>query len=91
MSAPFPLTGVCYYPEHWPDDQWPDDAERMVKAGIRQVRLAEFSWSRTEPERGRFDWSWLDKAVGVLAGAGHPDHTPAYQAFHQQAISAVLR
>ena len=70
MSTLFPLTGVCYYPEHWPEDQWVSDAERMVSAGIRQVRIAEFSWSRTEPERGRFDWSWLDKAVDVLAGAG---------------------
>ena len=42
----------------------------MVSAGIRQVRIAEFSWARVEPERGRFDWDWLDKAVEILAQAG---------------------
>ena len=69
--TPFsPRLGVCYYPEHWPEDQWADDAERMARNGIRQVRLAEFSWSKTEPERGHFDWAWLDRAVTVLADAG---------------------
>ncbi|MGB0810770.1 MAG: beta-galactosidase, partial [Candidatus Puniceispirillaceae bacterium] len=63
MCAHTPHLGVCYYPEHWPEDQWQSDAERMVSAGIRQVRIAEFSWARVEPERGRFDWDWLDKAV----------------------------
>ncbi len=70
MSMHTPHLGVCYYPEHWPEDQWADDARRMVRVGIRQVRLAEFSWSKTEPERGQFAWAWLDKAVDVLAEAG---------------------
>ena len=70
MSMHTPHLGVCYYPEHWPEDQWTDDARRMVSVGIRQVRLAEFSWSKTEPERGQFAWAWLDKAVDVLAEAG---------------------
>ncbi|MGE8488856.1 MAG: beta-galactosidase, partial [Paraburkholderia nemoris] len=21
--------GVCYYPEHWPESMWEDDARRM--------------------------------------------------------------
>ena len=70
MSMHAPQLGVCYYPEHWPEDQWASDAERMVAAGIRQVRIAEFSWAKTEPERGEFDWGWLDKAVDILAKAG---------------------
>ena len=70
MCTHTPHLGVCYYPEHWPEDQWQSDAERMVSAGIRQVRIAEFSWARVEPERGRFDWDWLDKAVEILAQAG---------------------
>ena len=70
MCAHTPHLGVCYYPEHWPEDQWQSDAERMVSAGIRQVRIAEFSWARVEPERGRFDWDWLDKAVKILAQDG---------------------
>lgn len=62
--------GVCYYPEHWPEPWWPDDARQMVDLGIRQVRIGEFCWSRVEPQPGRFDWGWLDRAVQVLADAG---------------------
>ncbi len=62
--------GVCYYPEHWSPAMWPDDARRMVAAGISRVRIGEFAWSRIEPEPGRYDWEWLDTAVAVLADAG---------------------
>ena len=24
--------GVCYYPEHWPEEVWADDARRMAEA-----------------------------------------------------------
>ncbi|MGR3541213.1 MAG: beta-galactosidase [Hasllibacter sp.] len=62
--------GVCYYPEHWPEEDWPRDARRMAEAGLRKVRIGEFAWSRYEPEPGRYDWGWLDRAIGVLAEAG---------------------
>jgi beta-galactosidase len=62
--------GVCWYPEQWPEAWWVDDAREMALLGIRQVRIAEFAWSRIEPEPGRFDWAWLDRAVQVLADAG---------------------
>ncbi len=62
--------GVCYYPEHWPEDLWPGDARRMSELGIHWVRIGEFAWSRIEPEPGRFDWAWLDRAVETLAAAG---------------------
>lgn len=62
--------GVCYYPEHWPEDLWPDDARRMAELGIHWVRIGEFAWSRIEPDPGRFDWAWLDRAVETLAAAG---------------------
>ena len=62
--------GVCYYPEHWPESQWPDDARRMVEMGISRVRIGEFAWSRIEPEPGHYNWDWLDRAVAVLAAAG---------------------
>jgi len=42
----------------------------MVKAGISRVRIGEFAWSRIEPEPGRFEWGWLDRAIEVLHGAG---------------------
>jgi beta-galactosidase len=62
--------GVCYYPEHWSEDWWADDARRMVEMGLSRVRIGEFAWSRIEPEAGRFDWGWLDRAVEVLHAAG---------------------
>ncbi len=62
--------GVCYYPEHWPEDWWADDARRMVAMGLSRVRIGEFAWSRIEPAPGQFDWGWLDRAVEVLHAAG---------------------
>lgn len=62
--------GVCYYPEQWPEAMWADDAARMASLGIRVVRIGEFAWSRIEPEPGRFDWGWYDRAIAVLADAG---------------------
>lgn len=62
--------GVCYYPEHWPEAWWEQDARRMREIGIEYVRIGEFAWSRYEPERGKFDWGWLDRAMDVLAKAG---------------------
>jgi beta-galactosidase len=62
--------GVCYYPEHWPEAMWESDAQRMVALGLSRVRIGEFAWSRIEPEPGRYDWGWLDRAIAVLGEAG---------------------
>lgn len=62
--------GVCYYPEHWPEDQWAEDAKRMVETGLSWVRIGEFAWSRIEPKPGQLEWDWLDRAVDVLGRAG---------------------
>ncbi len=77
MSIPAPSSqacpmhlGVCYYPEHWPEELWAEDARRMVAAGLSRVRIGEFAWSRIEPDPGRFDWDWLDRAIAVLHQAG---------------------
>ncbi len=62
--------GVCYYPEQWPEAQWSTDAARMAELGLTWVRIGEFAWSRMEPEAGRFDWAWLDRAIDVLGNSG---------------------
>lgn len=62
--------GVCYYPEHWPEERWPRDAAAMADLGLQVVRIGEFAWARYEPARGSFEWDWLDRAVDTLAGAG---------------------
>ena len=64
------MLGVCYYPEHWPEDWWAEDARRMREAGITYVRIGEFAWSRYEPKRDQFDWGWLDRAIETLGKAG---------------------
>lgn len=64
------MLGVCYYPEHWPESWWGDDANRMFEMGIRFVRIGEFAWSRMEPSRGSYDFEWLDRAIEVLGKAG---------------------
>ncbi len=62
--------GCCYYPEHWPEDWWVDDARRMIDMGLTRVRIGEFTWSRIEPQPWRYDWGWLDRAIATLADAG---------------------
>ncbi|MBM4464490.1 MAG: beta-galactosidase [Chloroflexi bacterium] len=58
--------GVDYYPEHWPEERWPEDARLMAEAGFNVVRLAEFAWSRMEPKQGQYDFDWLDRAIDIL-------------------------
>ncbi len=62
--------GVCYYPEHWDQSIWVQDAQRMVEAGISVVRIGEFAWSRIEPISGEYQFEWLDEAIETLAKAG---------------------
>ncbi|UWQ14267.1 beta-galactosidase [Aliiroseovarius sp. M344] len=62
--------GTCYYPEHWPEEMWEDDARRMAEAGLTWVRIGEFSWSKLEPTPGDLHWDWLDRAIDVLGNAG---------------------
>ncbi|MBN8631350.1 MAG: beta-galactosidase [Rhodobacterales bacterium] len=62
--------GVCYYPEHWPEAQWTKDAARMAALGLTWVRIGEFAWTRMEPEPGRYDWGWLDRAIQTLGKHG---------------------
>ena len=58
--------GTCYYPEHWDESLWVKDADMMHKAGVKIVRMAEFAWSRLEPDEGDFDFEWLDRAVKLF-------------------------
>lgn len=64
------MLGVCYYPEHWPEAWWPDDAAKMKALGLTYVRIGEFAWSRLEPEPGRYDFAWFDRAIDTLGAAG---------------------
>ena len=60
-----------YEGEHQePEDWWEQDAKRMGELGISYVRIGEFAWSRYEPQRGQFEWDWLDRALDILGKAG---------------------
>ena len=69
-EAARPELGVCYYPEHWPESIWKDDAQRMRKLGISWVRIGEFAWSLLEPRPGDYNFAWLDRAIAILKETG---------------------
>jgi beta-galactosidase len=77
-----PSLGVCYYPEHWDENRWPVDLQRMRSLGIRFVRVAEFAWSRFEPDAGKVDFFWLKRFLdlaqkeGLAVVVGTPTATP---------------
>ena len=81
-NLPGLILGTAWYPEHWEESRWETDLGLMQAAGIRMVRVAEFAWSRMEPEEGHFDFDWLERAValagkhGVLVVLGTPTAAP---------------
>ena len=59
--------GVDYFLEHWSRERWHQDARMMKDLGVRIVRVGEFTWGRSEPQEGVYDFSWLDEAVDTFA------------------------
>lgn len=59
------ITGVYYYPEHWNESQWERDFKQMSELGFEFVHMAEFAWGHLEPQEGKYDFAWLDKAVSL--------------------------
>jgi len=62
--------GVYYYPEAWPQEQWARDFKNMKAMGFEFTHFAEFAWSKMEPEEGKYNFEWLDKAVDLAAKEG---------------------
>ena len=60
------LFGTDYYPDQTPEKLWEQDAEMMEAFGITNVRIAEFAWALMEPQEGKFDFAWLNRAVKIL-------------------------
>jgi beta-galactosidase len=68
--------GADYHPEHWvypyagtleePESRWLQDAQLMRQAGFNIVRMGEFSWGLCEREPGRYDFSWLRRAMDIM-------------------------
>lgn len=62
--------GAAFCPEHHPEDTWPAYVRLIKEAGLKFVRMAEFTWNLMEPEEGRYDFEWLDRALYLLERAG---------------------
>jgi beta-galactosidase len=58
--------GVDYYPDVWPEEGWSEDIQLMSDANINLVKLGVFSWSRLEPNEGKFEFDWLEKVSSIL-------------------------
>ncbi len=76
------VMGTCYYPEQWPESMWREDLRRMLETGIGVIRIAEFAWSKTEPEEGVFTYDFFDRFLdlcdetGMKVIFGTPTATP---------------
>src|SRR5690348_932345 len=66
-AIPALVFGTAWYPEQWDEARWEKDLSLMQVAGINMVRVGEFAWSRMEPQEGRFDFGWLDRAIDLAA------------------------
>lgn len=64
------IFGADYYPEHWDKSEWKEHAKLMKKCNMNVVRIAEFAWGRLETEEDKFDFSWLDEIIDILAAEG---------------------
>ncbi len=72
-GIPALLHGGDYNPEQWlaqKDEIWKKDMELAREAGINTLSVGIFSWAHLEPEEGKYDFSWLDEVMDMLAGNG---------------------
>jgi beta-galactosidase len=81
MSKPYPPVnpafpalwhGGDYNPDQWQDrpEIIDEDFRLFPLAGVNVVSIGIFSWTRLEPEDGRYDFSWLDGLMDRLDRAG---------------------
>ncbi|HET6857350.1 MAG TPA: beta-galactosidase [Streptomyces sp.] len=58
--------GGDYNPEQWPESVWQEDVRLMREAGVTMVSVGIFSWALLEPERGTYEFGWLDRVLDLL-------------------------
>ncbi|MDI3421082.1 beta-galactosidase [Streptomyces luteolus] len=62
--------GGDYNPEQWGPETHAEDAELMRVAGVNLATVGIFSWAKSEPAPGAYDFGWLDGHLDRLADAG---------------------
>jgi len=62
--------GVCYYPEHWDKALWEEDLNRMLRSGIKTIRIAEFAWNKFEPTEGNYTFDFFDDFMAIVEKTG---------------------
>ncbi|MDQ8701048.1 beta-galactosidase [Streptomyces sp. LHD-70] len=62
--------GGDYNPEQWGPETHAEDAELMRVAGVNLATVGIFSWAKSEPAPGAYEFGWLDGHLDRLAEAG---------------------
>ncbi|MCU1494724.1 MAG: bga11 [Acidimicrobiaceae bacterium] len=70
VKAPGVLFGAAYYHEYQPYERLDADIDLMRKASMSVVRIGESTWSRWEPEDGRFETDWIGRVIDAVHEAG---------------------
>ena len=64
------IFGAAYYKEYLPEDRMERDFALMRAAGMNAIRIAESTWSVTEPRCGQFDFSHVTGVIEAAARHG---------------------
>lgn len=74
--------GASWYPEMWPEEEWPKDIARMQELGFNIVRVFEFAWHKLEPSEENYQFDWAQRLLdlchegGIAVMLGTPTAAP---------------
>jgi beta-galactosidase len=69
-NVPHFLHGGDYNPDQWirwKDTIWKEDMRLAKLAGINSLSVGIFAWAMLEPEEGKYNFSWLDEIMDLMA------------------------
>lgn len=62
--------GTAYYPDYFPEAEWPRDLDAIKRAGLTTVRILEFGWCWYQPSPDVFRFDALDRFLELCAMRG---------------------
>lgn len=67
-NFPHFVHGGDYNPEQWIRDKsiWDEDMRLMNLANCNEMTVGIFSWSKLEPQEGKYDFSFLDEIIDKI-------------------------